>query len=32
MPAWGGTIEPAEIADLASYLFSLKPKGDELGF
>ena len=32
MPAWGSTIEPAEIADLASYLFSLKPKGDDLGF
>ncbi len=32
MPAWGGTIKPGEMDDLVAYLFSLKPKGEELGF
>ena len=32
MPAWGGTIKDAEVDDLAAYLMSLKPKGEESGF
>jgi mono/diheme cytochrome c family protein len=32
MPAWGATIKDAEINDLVEYLFSLKPKGEDLGF
>ena len=32
MPAWGGTIKDAELDDLTAYLFSLKPKGEDLGF
>ncbi len=32
MPAWGSTIKDAELDDLVAYLFSLKPKGEELGF
>jgi len=32
MPAWGATIKEAEIDDLVEYLFSLKPKGEDLGF
>ena len=32
MPAWGSTINDAEIDDLVAYLFSLKPKGEDLGF
>jgi len=32
MPAWGSTIKDAEIDDLVAYLFSLKPKGEDLGF
>jgi mono/diheme cytochrome c family protein len=32
MPAWAGTIKPAEVDDLVAYLFSLKPKGEDLGF
>ncbi len=32
MPAWRGTINDAELDDLAAYLFSLKPKGEDLGF
>lgn len=32
MPAWGGTIKDAEADDLVAYLFSLKPKGEDLGF
>ncbi len=32
MPAWRGTINDAEVDDLVAYLFSLKPKGDDVGF
>jgi mono/diheme cytochrome c family protein len=32
MPAWGSTIKDAEADDLIDYLFSLKPKGEDLGF
>jgi mono/diheme cytochrome c family protein len=32
MPKWGPVIQDAELDDLAAYLFSLKPKGDNLGF
>ena len=32
MPAWGGIIQDAELDDLAAYLMSLKPKGEDLGF
>jgi cbb3-type cytochrome oxidase cytochrome c subunit len=32
MPAWRGTIKDAEVDDLTAYLFSLKPKGEDLGF
>jgi mono/diheme cytochrome c family protein len=32
MPAWGSTIKDPEINDLVEYLFSLKPKGEDLGF
>ena len=32
MPAWGSTIKDAEVDDLVAYLFSLKPKGEDLGF
>jgi mono/diheme cytochrome c family protein len=32
MPAWGSTIKDAEADDLVAYLFSLKPKGEDLGF
>ncbi len=32
MPPWGSTIKDAEIDDLIAYLFSLKPKGEDLGF
>jgi mono/diheme cytochrome c family protein len=32
MPAWGSTIKDAEADDLVEYLFSLKPKGENLGF
>lgn len=32
MPAWGGIIGDAETDDLVAYLFSLLPKGEDLGF
>jgi mono/diheme cytochrome c family protein len=32
MPSWGNVISTNELGDLADYLFSLKPKGDNLGF
>jgi mono/diheme cytochrome c family protein len=32
MPAWRNTIPDAEVDDLVSYLISLKPKGEDLGF
>ncbi len=32
MPAWGNTIRDAEVDDLIEYLFTLKPKGENLGF
>ena len=32
MPKWGPVIKDAELDDLAAYLLSLKPKGDNLGF
>jgi len=32
MPAWGNTIKDAESDDLVAFLFSLKPKGEDLGF
>jgi mono/diheme cytochrome c family protein len=32
MPKWGPVIQDAELNDLATYLLSLKPKGDNLGF
>jgi mono/diheme cytochrome c family protein len=32
MPAWRGTISDEELNDLVAYLFSLKPKEENLGF
>ena len=32
MPEWGPVIKDAELDDLATYLFSLKPKDDNVGF
>jgi len=32
MPKWGPVIQDAELDDLATYLFSLKPKGENVGF
>src|SRR5208282_3021373 len=32
MPHWGGLISSNELGDLADFLFSLKPKGENLGF
>ena len=32
MPAWGATIGDAEVDALVTYLISLKPKGDDVGF
>lgn len=32
MPAWGAVIQDAEVDDLVSYLISLKPKGEDVGF
>jgi mono/diheme cytochrome c family protein len=32
MPAWGSTIKEIEADDLVAFLFSLKPKGEDLGF
>ena len=32
MPPWRGMIKDAELDDLVAYLFSLKPKGEDLGF
>lgn len=32
MPAWGDKIKDGELDDLAAYLMSLKPKGEDLGF
>ncbi len=32
MPSWGNVINTNELSELADYLFSLKPKGDNLGF
>jgi cbb3-type cytochrome oxidase cytochrome c subunit len=32
MPPWRGTINDAELDDLIAYLFSLMPKGENLGF
>jgi hypothetical protein len=32
MPKWGPIISPNELSDLADFLFSLKPKGEDLGF
>ena len=32
MSAWAGIIKDSELDDLAAYLFSLKPKGENLGF
>jgi mono/diheme cytochrome c family protein len=32
MPHWGGLIRSNELSDLADYLFSLKPKEEDLGF
>lgn len=32
MPAWHGIISSNELVNLADYLFSLKPKEDDLGF
>jgi mono/diheme cytochrome c family protein len=32
MPAWRGIIQDSELDDLATYLMSLKPKGENLGF
>jgi mono/diheme cytochrome c family protein len=32
MPKWGPVIKNSELDDLATYLLSLKPKGDNLGF
>ena len=32
MPKWGPVISTNELSDLADFLFSLKPKGENLGF
>ena len=32
MPKWGPIISDAELDDLTSYLLSLKPKGEDVGF
>jgi len=32
MPKWGPVIKDAELDDLTTYLFSLKPKGEKLDF
>ena len=32
MAAWAGIIKDSELDDLTAYLFSLKPKGENLGF
>jgi cbb3-type cytochrome oxidase cytochrome c subunit len=32
MPGWGGVIKDAEVDDLVAFLFSLKPKGEDVGF
>jgi mono/diheme cytochrome c family protein len=32
MPKWGPIISANELDDLAAFLFSLKPKGEDLGF
>jgi mono/diheme cytochrome c family protein len=32
MPGWGSTIRDAEVDDLVAYLFSLKPKSEDVGF
>ncbi|MDE3099135.1 MAG: cytochrome c [Verrucomicrobiota bacterium] len=32
MPAWGGIIRDSDLNDLVDYLFSLKPKEQDLGF
>ena len=32
MPHWGGLIATNELSDLADFLFSLKPKGEDVGF
>ena len=32
MPPWRGIINDAELEDLVSYLLSLKPKGEDVGF
>jgi mono/diheme cytochrome c family protein len=32
MPPWRGKIQEGELDDLVAYLFSLKPKGEDLGF
>ncbi len=32
MPAWGNIINGEQMDDLAAYLFSLKPKDEDLGF
>jgi len=32
MPKWGPIISTNELSDLADFLFSLKPKGENLGF
>lgn len=32
MPKWGPIIDTNELSDVADFLFSLKPKGDNLGF
>jgi mono/diheme cytochrome c family protein len=32
MPPWRGKIQEGELDDLAAYLFSLKPKGEDAGF
>jgi sulfur oxidation c-type cytochrome SoxX len=32
MPAWAGTIKDSEVDDLVSYLMSLEPKGENVGF
>jgi|GEM_PF-228675 len=32
MPQWGKIVTPDELNDLADFLFSLKPKGSDIGF
>jgi cbb3-type cytochrome oxidase cytochrome c subunit len=32
MPSWRGTLNDAQVDDLVAYLFSLKPKEENLGF